>query len=206
MKVMSAIQARLHASLRQELRLLSGIIRDYDEPVYPYEIKEGSEIKAEDFDNRIDVIPVSDPNANSMAQRIMQSQAALQLSSQAPQLYDMKILHRQMLESMGVKNVDEIIKPDEAETPADPVQENMNVVNLKPVKAFAYQDHKAHIATHIAFMQSPAFMGLQQTILPLSTAVTSSKRWVSRCRRKARYCLKRWSVGLRRLLRRLVSS
>ena len=163
MKVMSAIQARLHASLRQELRLLSGIIRDYDEPVYPYEIKEGSEIKSEDFDNRIDVIPVSDPNANSMAQRIMQSQAALQLSSQAPQLYDMKILHRQMLESMGVKNVDEIIKPDEAEAPADPVQENMNVVNLKPVKAFAYQDHKAHIATHMAFMQSPAFMGLQQT-------------------------------------------
>ena len=163
MKVMSAIQARLHASLRQELRLLSGIIRDYDEPVYPYEIKEGSEIKSEDFDNRIDVIPVSDPNANSMAQRIMQSQAALQLSSQAPQLYDMKILHRQMLESMGVKNVDEIIKPDEAEAPADPVQENMNVVNLKPVKAFAYQDHKAHIATHMAFMQSPAFAGLQQT-------------------------------------------
>jgi hypothetical protein len=163
MKVMSAIQARLHASLRQELRLLSGIIRDYDEPAYPYEIKEGSEIKSEDFDNRIDVIPVSDPNANSMAQRIMQSQAALQLSSQAPQLYDMKILHRQMLESMGIKNVDEIIKPDEAETPADPVQENMNVVNLKPVKAFAYQDHKAHIATHMAFMQSPAFAGLQQT-------------------------------------------
>ncbi len=163
MKVMSAIQARLHASLRQELRLLSGIIRDYDEPAYPYEIKEGSEIKGEDFDNRIDVIPVSDPNANSMAQRIMQSQAALQLSSQAPQLYDMKILHRQMLESMGIKNVDEIIKPDEAETPADPVQENMNVVNMKPIKAFGYQDHKAHIATHMAFMQSPAFMGLQQT-------------------------------------------
>lgn len=163
MKVMSAIQARLHASLRQELRLLSGIIRDYDEPTYPYEIKEGSEIKAEDFDNRIDVIPVSDPNANSMAQRIMQSQAALQLSSQAPQLYDMKILHRQMLESMGIKNVDEIIKPDEAEKPADPVQENMNVVNMRPIKAFGYQDHKAHIATHMAFIQSPAFAGLQQT-------------------------------------------
>lgn len=163
MKVMSAIQARLHASLRQELRLLSGIIRDYDEPAYPYEIKEGSEIKGEDFDDRIDVIPVSDPNANSMAQRIMQSQAALQLSATAPQLYDMKVLHRQMLESMGIKNVDEIIKPDEAETPTDPVQENMNVINIKPVKAFMYQDHKAHIATHAAFMQSPAFMGLQQT-------------------------------------------
>lgn len=163
MKVMSAIQARLHASLRQELRLLSGIIRDYDEPAYPYEIKEGSEIKAEDFDNRIDVIPVSDPNANSMAQRIMQSQAALQLSSQAPQLYDLKVLHRQMLESMGIKNVDEVIKPDEAEIPTDPVQENMNVVNMKPVKAFSYQDHQAHIATHMAFMQSPAFAGLQQT-------------------------------------------
>ena len=163
MKVMSAIQARLHASLRQELRLLSGIIRDYDEPAYPYEIKEGSEIKSDDFDNRIDVIPVSDPNANSMAQRIMQSQAALQLSSTAPQLYDMKVLHRQMLESMGIKNVDEIIKPDESEIPTDPVQENMNVVNMKPVKAFMYQDHKAHIAAHMAFMQSPAFAGLQQT-------------------------------------------
>jgi hypothetical protein len=163
MKVMSAIQARLHASLRQELRLLSGIIRDFDEPSYPYEVEGGADIKSEDFDERIDIVPVSDPNANSMAQRIMQSQAALQLSTSAPQLYDMKVLHRQMLESMGIKNVDEIIKPDESETPADPVQENMNVVNIKPVKAFAYQDHKAHIAVHSAFMQSPAFMGLQQT-------------------------------------------
>jgi hypothetical protein len=172
MKVMSAIQARLHASLRQELRLLSGIIRDFDEPSYPYEVEGGSDIKAEDFDERIDIVPVSDPNANSMAQRIMQSQAALQLSTSAPQLYDMKVLHRQMLESMGIKNVDEIIKPDESETPADPVQENMNVVNIKPVKAFAYQDHKAHIAVHSAFMQSPAFMGLQQT--PMFSAMQAA--------------------------------
>lgn len=163
MKVMSAIQARLHASLRQELKLLAGVIKDYDEPTYPYEVTGGEELKAEDFDDRIDVIPVSDPNANSMAQRIMQSQAALQLSATAPQIYDMKVLHRQMLESMGIKNVDEIIKPDEAEIPADPVQENMNAMNIKPIKAFSYQDHDAHIATHQAFMQSPAFTGLQQT-------------------------------------------
>jgi hypothetical protein len=165
MKVMSAIQARLHASLRQELKLLSGIIKDYDEPVYPYEVEGGSEIKSEDFDDRIDVVPVSDPNANSMAQRIMQSQAALQLSATAPQLYDLKVLHRQMLESMGIKNVDEIIKPDESEVPADPVQENMNAVNNKPIKAFAYQDHAAHIAVHMAFGQSPMFQGLQQSPL-----------------------------------------
>lgn len=165
MKVMSAIQARLHASLRQELKLLSGIIKDYDEPVYPYEVEGGSEIKVEDFDDRIDVVPVSDPNANSMAQRIMQSQAALQLSATAPQLYDLKVLHRQMLESMGIKNVDEIIKPDESEVPADPVQENMNAVNNKPIKAFAYQDHAAHIAVHMAFGQSPMFQGLQQSPL-----------------------------------------
>jgi hypothetical protein len=165
MKVMSAIQARLHASLRQELKLLSGIVKDYDEPVYPYEVEGGSEIKSEDFDDRIDVVPVSDPNANSMAQRIMQSQAALQLSSTAPQLYDLKVLHRQMLESMGIKNVDEIIKPDESEVPADPVQENMNAVNNKPIKAFAYQDHAAHIAVHMAFGQSPMFQGLQQSPL-----------------------------------------
>jgi hypothetical protein len=163
MKVMSAIQARLHASLRQELKLLSGIIKDYDEPSYPYEVEGGSDIKSEDFDDRIDVVPVSDPNANSMAQRIMQSQAALQLSTSAPQLYDMKVLHRQMLESMGIKNVDEIIKPDEAEAPLDPVQENMNIVNVKPIKAFSYQDHAAHIAVHTGFSQSPAFQGLQQS-------------------------------------------
>jgi len=163
MKVMSAIQARLHASFRQELKLLSGIIKDYDEPEYPYEVEGGVEIKSEDFDDRIDVIPVSDPNANSMAQRIMQSQAALQLSSTAPQLYDMKVLHRQMLESMGIKNVDEIIKPDDSEIPVDPVQENSNVINQKPIKAFAYQDHAAHIAIHMSLQQSQAFQMLQNT-------------------------------------------
>jgi len=172
MKVMSAIQARLHASLRQELKLLSNIIRDYDEPVYPYETQGGEDVKSQDFDDRVDVIPVSDPNANSMAQRIMQSQAALQLSVSAPQIYDMKVLHRQMLESMGVKNVDEIIKPDEGETPADPVQENMNALNMKPIKAFSYQDHNAHITAHMTFMQSPAFMGLEKT--PMFPAIAAA--------------------------------
>jgi hypothetical protein len=107
-----------------------------------------------------------------MAQRIMQSQAALQLSVSAPQIYDMKVLHRQMLESMGVKNVDEIIKPDEGEIPADPVQENMNAVNMKPIKAFSYQDHDAHITAHMTFMQSPAFMGLEKT--PMFPAIAAA--------------------------------
>jgi hypothetical protein len=157
MKVMSAVQARLHASMRVELRLLTGIVRDHGPESYPYE-EDGEPIVVEDFDNRIDIIPVSDPNAGTMAQRIMQYQAALQLAAQAPEMYDMPLLHRQMLEVLGIRDADEIVPTDKDMKPTDPVSENMNIINGKPVKAFIYQDHEAHIQTHMAMIQDPAIM------------------------------------------------
>jgi hypothetical protein len=157
MKVMSAVQARLHASMRVELRLLTGIVRDHGPEAYPYE-EDGEPIVVEDFDNRIDIIPVSDPNAGTMAQRIMQYQAALQLAAQAPEMYDMPLLHRQMLEVLGIRDADEIVPTDKDMKPTDPVSENMNIINGKPVKAFIYQDHEAHIQTHMAMIQDPSIM------------------------------------------------
>jgi hypothetical protein len=157
MKVMSAVQARLHASMRVELRLLTGIVRDHGPEAYPYE-EDGDPIVVEDFDNRIDIIPVSDPNAGTMAQRIMQYQAALQLAAQAPEMYDLPLLHRQMLEVLGIRDADEIVPTDKDMRPTDPVSENMNIINGKPVKAFIYQDHEAHIQTHMAMIQDPSIM------------------------------------------------
>ena len=157
MKVMSAVQARLHASMRVELRLLTGIVRDHGPEAYPYE-EDGDPIVVEDFDNRIDIIPVSDPNAGTMAQRIMQYQAALQLAAQAPEMYDLPLLHRQMLEVLGIRDADEIVPTDKDMKPTDPVSENMNIINGKPVKAFIYQDHEAHIQTHMAMIQDPTIM------------------------------------------------
>ena len=157
MKVMSAVQARLHASMRVELRLLTGIVRDHGPEAYPYE-EDGDPIVVEDFDNRIDIIPVSDPNAGTMAQRIMQYQAALQLAAQAPEMYDLPLLHRQMLEVLGIRDADEIVPTDKDMRPTDPVSENMNIINGKPVKAFIYQDHEAHIQTHMAMIQDPTIM------------------------------------------------
>ena len=157
MKVMSAVQARLHASMRKELRILSGIVRDFGPTEYPYEIP-GGELLPEDFDDRVDIIPVSDPNAGTMAQRIMQYQAALQLAVQAPQMYDMPLLHRQMLEVLGIRDADKIV-PLEDEIPiTDPVTENMNIINGEPVKAFIFQDHEAHIQAHMALIQDPKIM------------------------------------------------
>lgn len=154
MKVMSGVQSRLHAALKRELRLLSKVIHDYMPAEYSYEM-EGDFNRTEDFDGRIDVIPVSDPNAATMSQRIMQYQAALQLAQQAPQLYDMGKLHRQMLEVLGIQDADDIIKlPDEIK-PKDPVTENMAILKQEPVKAFAYQDHQAHIQTHMGAMDDP---------------------------------------------------
>jgi hypothetical protein len=155
MKVQSAIQARIHASLKQEYKILAGVIRDYTSPDYPYETEEGEGIKLEDFDDRIDVVPVSDPNASTMAQRIMQYQAAMQLAQQSPGLYDMPLLHREMMELIGIPNVDKIVpKPDEA-SPTDPVSENENILMLKPVKAFEYQDHEAHMRVHMVLKNDP---------------------------------------------------
>ena len=154
MKVMSGVQSRLHAAMKNELRLLARIIRDYMPTEYAYEM-DGDFNRQQDFDARVDVIPVSDPNAATMSQRIMQYQAALQLSQQAPQLYDMGKLHRQMLEVLGIQDANDIIKLPDDIKPADPVTENMMLLKQEPVKAFKYQDHEAHIAVHMAAMQDP---------------------------------------------------
>jgi hypothetical protein len=155
LKTMSAVQARVHASLKMEFKLLKQIIRDHLPPDYPY-TPEGGDRKAKQADyDMVEVIPVSDPNAATMAQRIMQYQAALQLSQGAPQIYDQTYLHRQMLEVLGIKNAERMVATPEDQKPRDPVTENMDVLRMRPLKAFAYQDHEAHIATHQAFMQDP---------------------------------------------------
>jgi hypothetical protein len=157
MKVMSGVQARLHAAMKKELRLLAKIVHDYMPAEYAYEM-EGDFNRIDDFDKRVDVIPVSDPNAATMSQRIMQYQAALQLAQQAPQLYDMGKLHRQMLEVLGIQDASDIIKLPDDIKPADPVTENMMILKQEPVKAFKYQDHEAHIAVHLAAAQDPKMM------------------------------------------------
>ena len=160
LKTMSAVQARVHYSMRQEFKLLKEIIRDYAPPEYDYDPEEGSrKAKQEDYD-LVDVIPVSDPNAATMAQKVVQYQAALQLAQTAPQLYDLPLLHRQMLEVIGIKNYQKLIPMEDDMKPRDPVTENMNVLKGKPVKAFLYQDHRAHIAVHMAAVQDPKITGL----------------------------------------------
>ena len=155
MKVMSAVQARLHASMKREFEILVGVITDFTEPSYPYEVEEGQQIKIQDFDARIDVLPVSDPNAATMAQRIMQYQAAMQLAQQAPQLYDLGQLHRQMLEVLGIKDAETIVPPQDEVQPVDPVTAVQNILNGKPVQAFEFQDHEAHIQTLVSAQQDP---------------------------------------------------
>ena len=159
MKVMSAVQARVHAAVSRELQILSEIVRDYGPGVYPYDLENGQVI-TEDFDDRVDIIPVSDPNAGTMAQRIMQYQAALQLASQAPQMYDMPLLHRQMLDVLGIQDADKIVPTEDDIKPTDPVTENMNILNGDPVKAFIYQDHEAHIQVHMAATENPEMQEL----------------------------------------------
>ena len=154
LKVMSGVQARLHAAMKHELRILARVVHDHMPEEYSYEVDEGANRK-EDFDGRVDIIPVSDPNAATMAQRIMQYQAALQLAQQAPQLYDMGKLHQQMLGVLGIQDAADIIKLPEDIKPMDPVAENMAMLKQEPVKAFLYQDHEAHIAAHMAAMQDP---------------------------------------------------
>ena len=157
MKVMSGVQARLHAALKHELRILAKIIHDYMPPEYAYEV-EGDFSRVDDFDRRIDVVPVSDPNAATMSQRVMQYQAALQLAQQAPQLYDMGKLHRQMLEVLGIQDASSIVKLPDDIKPKDPVTENMAILKQEPVKAFMYQDHEAHIQVHMAAMKDPKIL------------------------------------------------
>jgi len=155
MKVQSAIQARIHASLKQEYKILAEIIRDYTDPAYPYETQGGQEIKVEDFDDRIDVVPVSDPNASTMAQRIMQYQAALQLAQQSPNLYDLPLLHRQMMALIGIPNSDEVVPDRDEVPPKDPVRENQDLLTMAPVKAYEYQDHEAHMRVHMVMKSDP---------------------------------------------------
>jgi hypothetical protein len=155
LKVMSAVQARVHYAMKQELKLLKEIIRDYTPDEYEYEPVEGSRrAKKSDYD-QVDVIPVSDPNAATMAQKVVQYQAVMQMAQANPQIYDLVELNRQMLEVLGIKNIGKLVPSAEDFKPKDPVQENMNILNGKPVKAFIYQDHQAHIQVHQAAMQDP---------------------------------------------------
>ena len=158
LKTMSAVQARVHYSMKQEFQLLRDIIRDYTPDQYSFDPASGDRMaKQEDYD-MVDVIPVSDPNSATMAQRIMQYQAVMQLAQQAPQIYDLPLLHRQMIEVLGVKNADKLVPIDDDMTPRDPISENMAFLNGKPTKAFIYQDHDAHIAVHTSMMQDPLLM------------------------------------------------
>ena len=158
LKVMSAVQARIHYAMKQEFKLLAGIIRDYTPPDYSYDPEIGSRrAKQSDYDC-CEVIPVSDPNAATMSQKVVQYQAVMQMAQANPQIYDLPELNRQMLEVLGVKNIGKLIPSAEDQKPKDPVSENMAIINMKPVKAFIYQDHQAHLAVHMAAMQDPKLM------------------------------------------------
>ena len=178
-KVMSAVQARLHASMRKEFDILVNIIKDFTDPAYPYETDEEEAIKAEDFDERIDVLPVSDPNAATMAQRIMQYQAAMQLAQSAPQMYNLPELHRQMLEVLGIRNVEDIIPNDDDINPVDPVTAVQNLINGKPVKAFSFQDHESHIATIVSAQENPEIMQLVQVAPTAQSIMAAASAYIN---------------------------
>ena len=159
LKVQSAVQARVHVAMRHEFKLLASIVRDYTPPIYNYETEGGPLAKMSDYD-MVEVIPVSDPNASTMAQKVVQYQAALQLAQGAPDIYDLPLLHRQMLEVLGIKDVDKIVPLEDDFKPQDPVAENMNILNSKPIKAFLYQDHEAHMKVHMNMAQDPKILQL----------------------------------------------
>jgi len=161
LKVMTAVQARVHFTLKQELQLLAAIIRDYTDDEYTYEPdgEEGPRAKKSDYRN-VDILPVSDPNAATLSQRVVQYQAVIQLAQMAPDIYDLPMLHRGMLDVLGIKNADKLVPMDEDQKPTDPVSENQNLLKGKPVKAFQYQDHEAHIQVHMSAMQDPIIMQL----------------------------------------------
>jgi hypothetical protein len=162
LKVMTAVQARLHYTMKQEFRLLKSIIADYTPEEYDYEPEDaGRKAKKSDYDST-DVIPVSDPNAATMAQKIVQYQAVLQLAQSAPQLYNLPLLHRQMIEVLGIKNANKLVPVEDDQVPTDPVQENQNILIMKPVKAFIEQNHEAHIQAHMAAIQNPKITQLMQ--------------------------------------------
>jgi hypothetical protein len=158
MKVMNAIQARIHYSMKREFKILANIVRDYMPEDYEWEVDGTDVMKSEDFDSRIDVIPVSDPNSSTMAQRIMQYQAALQLASTAPQLYNLSELHRQMLDVLGIQGAEDIVPTSDDVKAIDPVSENMNILKTDPVRAFVWQDHDAHIQVHLDAAKDPKML------------------------------------------------
>ena len=173
MKVMTAVQARIHYSLKEELRLLKVIIADYTPPEYAYDPEEGGrQAKKSDYDN-VDIIPVSDPNSATMSQKVVQWQAVMQLASQAPQLYDLAYLHRQMIDTLGIKNAAKLVPLTDDQVPLDPISENINALNGKPLKAFIYQDQDAHIAAHQSFLGDP---NVQKTIAqnPQANQITAA--------------------------------
>jgi hypothetical protein len=155
LKVMSAVQARMHFSMKQEFKLLAGLIRDFSPSEYGYQPEEGARSSRKRDYSLVDIIPVSDPNASTLAQRVVQYQAVIQLAQMAPQIYNLPKLHRQMLEVLNIKEADKLVPLEDDHKPTDPVTENMNVLMGKPVKAFQFQDHEAHIRTHMAAMQDP---------------------------------------------------
>jgi len=160
LKVMTAVQARLHYTFKQELRLLAAIIRDYTDPSYDYDpIDAPRRAKAADYDH-VDIIPVSDPNAATMSQRVVQYQAVIQMAQMAPDIYDLPQLHRQMLAVLGIKDADKLVPLPDDQKPKDPVSENMAALRLEPMKAFFYQDHESHIKVHMMAMQDPIVMEL----------------------------------------------
>jgi len=160
LKVMSAVQARLHYTFKQELRLLAAIIRDYTDPDYDYDPVDATrKAKKEDYDH-VDIIPVSDPNAATMSQRVVQYQAVIQMAQMAPDIYDLPQLHRQMLAVLGIKDADKLVPLPDDQKPKDPVSENMAALRLEPLKAFFYQDHQSHIQVHMMAMQDPIVMEL----------------------------------------------
>ena len=155
LKVMSAVQARVHYSMRQEFKLLKNIIRDYTPDKYNYKPESASPmVKRSDYD-MVEVLPVSDPNSSTMAQKVVQYQAVMQMAQAAPQIYNLPKLHRQMLDVMGIKDAAKLVPLEDDEKPKDPVSENMNALKVKPLKAFLYQDHDAHILAHMTFLNDP---------------------------------------------------
>ena len=162
LKVMSAVQARIHYAMKQEFKLLKNIIRDYTPDDYDYDPMEGPpRAKRSDYD-MVEVMPVSDPNSATMSQKVVQYQAALQLAQTAPQLYDLPLLHRQMLEVLGIRNAAKLVPIEDDQKPKDPVSENMDALNEKPLKAFIYQDHAAHITVHMTMLQDPVTLQILQ--------------------------------------------
>ena len=160
LKVMSAVQARMHYSFKQELQLLAAIIRDYTDDKYDYEPERGApKAKVEDY-SHVDIVPVSDPNAATMSQRVVQYQAVIQMAQMAPDIYDLPQLHRNMLEVLGIKNADKLVPLPDDMKPKDPVSENMDLLKGEPAKAFLFQDHEAHIQVHMAMIQDPTIAAL----------------------------------------------